>query len=292
MTMQVRLRFALNHRAAPQLDLPAFFTLVRSLGLSEAEIRNDLPGKPILDGAPPEAVRAAAEATGITILSINALQRFNDWTPEREVEARHLVEYAAACGAKSLLLVPVNDGSGRDEQLRLSKAQEGLAALKPILQDRGILGMIEPLGFESCSLRLKSEVVAAIDAVDGRGVFRLVHDTFHHHLAGEHATFPELTGLVHISGVSDEEVPVSGMRDAHRGLVDGADRVDNVEQIKMLMIEGIEGPYSFEPFAESIATLPDPRAAIARSMEYIVTEAGREKPPSQAIRDTLPVPGV
>jgi 2-keto-myo-inositol isomerase len=285
MTMGVTLRFALNHSVAPQLDLQRFFSLARDLGLAEVELRNDLAGKPIQDGTPPETVREAADSAGVRIISINSLQRFNDWTAEREEEARALFDYAVACGAKSVLLVPLNDGSGRDEQVRLSKAQEALAALKPMLQAKNLIGMIECLGFESCSLRLKSEAVAAIDAVDGRGVFRLVHDTFHHHLAGEHATFPELTGLVHISGVADPDVPVSGMQDAHRGLVDARDRVDNIEQIKMLVIAGVEGPYSFEPFAE----IGDPRAAIAESMQFILAEASREKPPSQAIRDTLPV---
>ena len=45
--------------------------------------------------------------------------------------------------------------------------------------------------------------MAAIRAAGGEGCYRLVHDTFHHHLAGETAFFPEWTGLVHISGVTD-----------------------------------------------------------------------------------------
>ena len=47
-----------------------------------------------------------------------------------------------------------------------------------------------------------------------RDAFRLVHDTFHHHLAGEAAIFPELTGLVHISGVDDPAL--RGRRHARR----------------------------------------------------------------------------
>ena len=50
-----KLRFALNHMAAPQLDLAAFFALARQLGLSEVEIRNDIAGEAILDGTPADA---------------------------------------------------------------------------------------------------------------------------------------------------------------------------------------------------------------------------------------------
>ena len=58
------------------------------------EIRNDLPGAAILDGTAAAQLRDQAEAGGVRILSINALQRFNEWNTEREVEARALARYA------------------------------------------------------------------------------------------------------------------------------------------------------------------------------------------------------
>ncbi|MBW8283735.1 MAG: TIM barrel protein, partial [Rhizobium sp.] len=106
-------------------------------------------------------------------------------------------------------------------------------------------------------------------AVDGTGVFKLVHDTFHHHLAGEPALFPAMTGLVHISGVTDPAVSVADLRDSHRVLVDSDDRLDNVGQIRALRAAGYSGPLSFEPFAPSVHALTDPRAAVRESIDYI-----------------------
>ena len=97
--------------------------------------------------------------------------------------------------------------------------------LAPILREYGILGFIEPLGFEECALRHKRTAVEAIRAIGGLDVLRLVHDTFHHHLSGEDIFYPELTGLVHISGVADADVTVDQMLDAHRVLVDPRDRL-------------------------------------------------------------------
>lgn len=263
------LRFALNHMAAPQLDLRAFLGLAHALGIADVEIRNDIAGQAIIDGTPAAKVRALAEDAGVSIITINALQRFNQWTPEREAEAVALIKYARDCGSAALILVPVNDGSGRGEGERQGNLRIALNALKPILEDHGITGLVEALGFEVCSMRSKREAVEAIKAVDGQGTFRLTHDTFHHHLAGEPELFPAQTGLVHISGVVDQRLAITEMRDAHRVLVDGNDRLGNIEQIEALLAGGYGGPFSFEPFAEELRTLADPAQALTESMDFI-----------------------
>jgi 2-keto-myo-inositol isomerase len=262
-------RFALNHMAAPQLGLADFFTLAASLGLKGVEIRNDIEGRPILDGTPAGAVREAAREAGVDILTINALQRFNDWTGAREAEAVALADYASAAGARAIVLVPINDGTGRANGERQGNLRIALKALKPILEDRGLAGLVEPLGFEVCSLRSKAEAAHAIAAISGDGTFRLVHDTFHHFLAGEPEVFAEFTGLVHISGVSDPAVAIGDMRDGHRVLVDAADRLGNVNQIEALLARGYAGPLSFEPFAEELRALADPAAALKDSIEFV-----------------------
>jgi len=255
------LRFALNHMVAPHLPLAEFFALARRLGLADVEIRNDLAGQPLPE---PAEVKRLAAAAGIRILSINALQKFNHWSAARAAEATALAEYCRACGAEALVLVAANDGSGRGESERVPNAIEALRGLKPIFAAAGIVGLVECLGFDACSLRKKSEAVAAIDAAGGRDVFRLTHDTFHHHLAGEEALFPERTGLVHISGVEDAALPVSDMRDSHRVLVGPKDRLGNIAQLKALRAAGYGGP-----FAAELRTLPDPARAIADSMQFI-----------------------
>ncbi|WP_439624302.1 TIM barrel protein [Shinella sp.] len=263
------LTFALNHMTAPALTLDAFFALAVSLGMTAVEIRNDLDGNAILDGTTPAEVKTLAERHGVTIISINALQRFNEWTPARAAEAQELIDYASACGARALVLVPKNDGTGQAEGERQANLREALTALKPLLDAAGIIGLVEPLGFEICSLRSKREAVEAIKAVGGEQTFRLVHDTFHHHLAGEPDLFVDLTGLVHISGVEDPAVSVSDMRDGHRVLVGPADRLGNISQIKALLAAGYSGPLSFEPFSPAVHDVGDPQAAVAESVAFL-----------------------
>jgi 2-keto-myo-inositol isomerase len=263
------LRFALNHMVAPQLDLRAFFALAKQVGVSDVEVRNDIAGQAIIDGTPAARVKALAEEAGVTIITINALQKFNRWDAAREKEAAALAQYAHDCGAKALILVPVNDGTGRGEGERQGNLRLALKGLRPILKDNGITGLVEPLGFEVCSLRWKREAAETIAAIDGYGTFMMTHDTFHHHLAGDPEIFPTLTGLIHVSGVVDPKLSTGEMRDAHRVLVDGRDRLGTVEQIRALTEAGYDGPISFEPFAEELRHLPDPGRAIGESMEFI-----------------------
>jgi len=263
------IRFALNHMAAPALSIEDFFALAASLGIDAVEIRNDLAGNAILDGTKPDLIKAAADRHDVAIISINALQRFNEWNDAREKEAIALAAYARDCGAEALVLVPVNDGSGRAEGERQGNVRVSLKALKPILADHGLIGLVEPLGFQICSLRSKREAVDAIDSVGGNSVFRLVHDTFHHVLAGEPVIFAERTGLVHISGVTDTAVGIDGMLDAHRVMVGPGDRMDNVGQITALRAAGYDGYFSFEPFAASVHDNADPAKMIRDSMDHI-----------------------
>jgi 2-keto-myo-inositol isomerase len=255
--------------AAPSLAIDDFFALARSLGIDAVEIRNDLSGNAILDGTQPETIRQAAARHGVTIISINALQRFNEWNATRAAEAQELIDYAGASGAKALVLVPKNDGTGCADGERQANLRQSLIALKPMLEEAGIIGLVEPLGFEICSLRSKTEAAEVIKELGAESTFRLVHDTFHHHLAGEAATFPELAGLVHISGVSDPSVSVADMRDSHRVLVDADDLLDNAGQVRALLQAGYTGPFSFEPFAAEVHALKDPAGALRASMEYL-----------------------
>jgi 2-keto-myo-inositol isomerase len=121
-------------------------------------------------------------------------------------------------------------------------------------------------------LRTKRQAVEAIDESGGADVFRLVHDTFHHHLAGETELFPERTGIVHISGVVDPAVAVDEMLDPHRVLVDHVDRLENVSQIRALLARGFQGPYSFEPFAPEVHQLADLGSALRASMDYVAAQ--------------------
>lgn len=267
--------YAINHMVAPRKSFAELVELATSLGLDQVEIRNDLDGVPICDGTPPARIREQAEAADVRILSINALQRFNDWDDQRAAEATALARYAQGCGARALVLCPVNDASYRlAERERLGNLRQALRALAPILEDAGVTGLIEPLGFAASSLRLKSDAIEAIEEQGLGDNFRIVHDTFHHYLTGEARLFPEWTGLVHISGVDDAALPLAQIRDEHRVLVGANDRCGTLLQILALM-EGCDGPYSFEPFAASVHTLDDIGGALETSMHWIDREIAR-----------------
>jgi 2-keto-myo-inositol isomerase len=263
------LSFALNHRVAPHLDVERFFDLAEGLDIRSVEIRNDLAGIALQDGTPPEVVRDAATTRNLRILSVNALQRFNDWTSARSEEAKAAADTARRAGAEALVLCPVNEnGFWREDERRLAALREALAALAPILAAAGVTGLVEPLGFAECSLRLKREAVDAIDDVGAAERFQLVHDTFHHFVAGETELFPTRTGLVHVSGV-EGSVSREAMRDPDRVLVGKRDRIDNVGQLRALTEGGYAGTASFEPFAEAIARSPDIAGEINASLAYL-----------------------
>jgi len=265
--------FSLNHMVAPALSPERFFGLCRKVGAGGAEIRNDLAGNAILDGTPARSIREMAADHGVSLISINALQRFNEWTREREAEATALAGYAHDAGAAALVLVPVNDGSGREPGVRRKNLAAALRGLAPILADRGIVGLVEPLGFASCSLRSKREAVETIEENGLASMFRLVHDTFHHYVAGEPELFGSMTGLVHISGVDDRSVPLEELRDAHRVLVGEEDIIGNIGQLRTLRAGGYDGPFSFEPFSPTVHELKDPAAALSRSIAYLAAHA-------------------
>jgi len=257
------MRFALNHITTPKLSLEAFFALALDLGMTEVEIRNDLPD--VVNTHKAADVKAAAQAAGVSLISINALYPFNVWSGDLPKRAAFLADYARDAGARALVMCPLNDG-------RKVSADDLVAALKamlPILRERGLVGLVEPLGFPISSMRTKREAIEAIKRAGGEDTYRLVHDTFHHTLAGEAAFYADWTGLVHISGVVDPAVPVSGMLDPHRVLVDAKDRLDNIGQIKKLIEMGYKGPFSFEPFAPEVHELRDPKAAVTSSITYI-----------------------
>lgn len=268
--MTQRIPFAINRIAAARLPLPDFLAMCRRLGVSAIEIRNDLSQAETRDGTAPAIIRDAAQQAGITILSINALYPFDVFDSALERKARELAACARDCGAQALVLCPLNDAADRrTDHERRRDLVHALRQLRPLLDGHGIRGLVEPLGFAECALRHKSEAVRAIYEAAGERHFRLVHDSFHHHLSGEGIYFPDLTGLVHVSGVESQALHDSEMRDGHRVLVGEGDRLGNIIQLRSLLDRGYGGPVSFEPFAAEIMDARDSESRLARSMDFI-----------------------
>lgn len=260
--------FALNHMTVRRFDFARLVAAAADLGCVGIEVRNDLGG-PLFDGLAPERAGALVRERGLRLLSVAELKCFNDWTADRARAAAALIDIASRAGAEAVSLIPRNDGQGTGNGERQANLRLALRNLAPMLADRGLVGLIEPLGFGRSSLRLKRE---AVDAIEGLGVgdrFRLVHDSFHHALAGETQLFPAETGLVHVSGVADGAVDIDAMEDAHRGLVGPVDRLDNLGQLQALLAAGYGGPVSMESFAPEVHRLADPVSALARSFEFL-----------------------
>lgn len=267
---QGEIAFALNHMTCPGLGIEALIEGAAGLGLEAVELRNDIGAASLVD--PDQARRAGERARecGIAILSINALARFNIWNDERAREAEALASLASACGARGLVLCPHVDGADRaDEHERRQRLETSLSALDDILGRYDLKGFMEPLGFNASTLRFKREAVSAIEAVAPAGRFSLVHDTFHHRVAGETALFAEHTGLLHISGVEKPALRIEEMLDDHRVLVGPDDRIDNVGQLEALRSAGYRGFASFEPFATEVCRCDDPLAAVSESLAYL-----------------------
>ena len=273
-----RSKIGLNRIIYPKLKLEDFFKFTKDLDLNKIELRNDLPGEKIIDGYTPGQLKELSKKYEVEILTINALQKFNLAVilPETIRELKKLINLSLSIGCKAIVLCPnndVNDKRGSEEIFE--ETVKALKSFGPLFRDSGMQGYLEPLGFEECSLR---SIVIAMKAIQESGypVYKIVHDTFHHHLGPD--TFDTIendydisyTGLVHVSGV-ECNIPVDEYRDNHRVLVTAQDRLQTKEQIELLFKIGYAGNISFEPFSQKVQEMEIEKikSAINNSIEYI-----------------------
>jgi len=258
---------------APAEDLDFFFNFTSELGLKYIEVRNDLPGNRIYDHKTPGQVKELAEKYDITVLTINALQQFNRAAnlDEKLIELQEMINLAKQGGCQGIVLCPVNDpDDSRTDDESLKDTITALNFYGKFFAESGIIGLVEPLGFSICSIRTKRKAVKAIENCNYPLSFKIVHDTFHHYLAGENEIFPEHTGLVHISGVEDN-LAKEEINDGHRLFIGQKDIMNNVDQISRLVNQGYEGVFSFEPFGPAVQNLPsgELKTAIQESIQYL-----------------------
>ncbi len=266
--------FALNQITTPRLRCREFIQLAKRLDCSGVELRNDLRDKRLcerefFDGESPKDVGDYVRENGMRLLGLSEVYAFNRWSDEIREKVDRLIDEAVASGAESISLIPSNDGRSETDSARLDAIRDALSRILPMLAGTDLIALVEPLGFPTSSLRHKGEAIAAIKAVGGDARYKLVHDTFHHHLAGETEFFPEWTGIVHISGVVDPSVEIRDMQDEHRILVTGDDRLGNLAQIVTLTAAGYRGAYSYECFAPSIHHSTALETEIAESLAFI-----------------------
>ena len=241
-------RFCVNRKIAPNLSIERFFKLVTQLGIHKVELRNDMRSGRVTDDLTGEQVKALARQSGIEIVTINAVYPFNQLNDEVLQRTRQLLSDARAVGAESLVLCPLNDGT----PISAADTVAALKTLGPLFADYGIQGLVEPLGFPQSSLRSAIQAQALIKQADVP--FRLLIDTFHHHLfedaenGFEQEIDVQQIGLVHLSGVTDPR-PVARLTDEERIMLSADDRLRSKQQVERLEKMGYTGLYAFEPFS-------------------------------------------
>lgn len=266
--------FCLNHMTTPTLSFPELVELAAALGCSGIEVRNDLDGQ-LFDGLAPETAKVMAADQSVQIMAIAEVAAFNDGSERALDQLTQLADIASRCGAKGISLIPSLASDQESDSLRLGanelkdQLNNTLANFAPVLEQHQLIGFVEPLGFKRASLRFKADIVALIKAAQLESTFRLVHDTFHHHLANESELFPEHTGMVHVSGATSMNTASKELCDAQRGLVDDDDTLGNLEQLTHLSNGGYQGPISIEAFAPAVHNLQDPKAKILACLNHI-----------------------
>lgn len=261
---------ALNHMTVPNLGYEAFLDLAKSLGCVGVEVRNDID-QPLFGGLDPAVAGELAQSKGLRLVGLSQVYPFNAWGDAVRQEVAALIALAKGAGAETISLIPRNDGQGTGNGERQANLRVALREVLPMLQEANMVALIEPLGFPISSLRSKEETINAIEDLGGRDHFKLVHDTFHHTLAGGGALFPEYTGIVHISGVTDPSLSVEQMLDEHRVLVDAEDRLGNIDQIAALLAAGYDGAISYECFAPETQMMKNPETQLRNSFEFIAS---------------------
>ncbi|WP_312240532.1 TIM barrel protein [Pantoea sp.] len=245
-------RFCINRKIAPALSLDTFFQLMQRLGLNKVELRNDMPGGKVTDHLSAAQLVALKEKYEIEIVTINALYPFNRPDEALLAKAEALLQEAQRIGARALVMCPLNEGIA-------VSADDTLAAMRvlaPLFARYDIQGLVEPLGFPISSLRSAVQTQTLIQ--DAQAPFKLVLDTFHHHLyENAEQEFPagidvNQIGLVHLSGVEDLR-PTAELSDEERIMLSDKDVLNSAAQVKRLEQMGYKGVYAFEPFSTQLA---------------------------------------
>ncbi len=263
-------RFCINRKIAPNLDIETFFRLVQRLGLNKVELRNDMPSGKVTDDLSHEQVRTLAKRYGMEIITINAVYPFNRMDDDLLNRAEGLMKEAQAIGAHALVLCPLNDG----QPISVDKTIAALQKLAPLFKRYGIEGLVEPLGFPQSSLRSAVQTQALLR--DAQVPFKVLIDTFHHHLYEKaEQEFPNGIdingiGLVHLSGVEDTR-PKAQLTDEERIMLSEKDVLESVAQVHRLEKMGYRGIYAFEPFSSTLANWneADIEREIQRSIQLL-----------------------
>jgi 2-keto-myo-inositol isomerase len=263
----------LNRVIKPQIPLEEFLKFAADLGVKYVEVRNDFTDKGILDGLQDTVLQKAFKDTGIKVLTINALYPFDDARVLKEniEKLKGLIAEAQRINCPQIVLCPLNDANDkRTPAQRADELATALNAYGQLFADSGMTGLVEPLGFEICSLRTKKAALEGIANCKYPESFQLLHDTFHHYLSGESEFFPKQTAMVHVSGLLAGKSKAA-TTDEDRILVTSEDIMDNRGQVASLLKAGCTAPISYEPFSSKVRALPlsELKFQLQKSVDYL-----------------------
>jgi 2-keto-myo-inositol isomerase len=260
--------FALNQRTAPKLGFANFLDLATKLGCVGVEPRNDL-GRPFFDGIAAARAGEMARERGLRLIGLSEIYPFNDWNEDRRAAVARLIETAQAAGAETISLIPRVDRREGDGAERKAALLAVFSEILPMLDGTGVVGLVEPIGFSSSSIKFQREATEAIERLGAQDRLGIVHDTFQHALAGDADVMVRHIRVVHISGVVGDFNILTDSLDAQRVLVDERDRTGAYTQMKRLLETGYTGAFSYECTSTVIREIDDPEARIAASVTYL-----------------------
>jgi 2-keto-myo-inositol isomerase len=263
----------LNRVIKPQIPLEEFLKFTADLGIRHVEVRNDFTEKGVLDGLSDTALQMSFNKTGVKALTINALYPFEDVKVLKQNinKLKDLIAEAKRINCPQIVLCPLNDGNDkRSSAHRADELATALTAYGPLFAEAEMIGLVEPLGFEICSLRTKKAALEGIARCDYPDSYQLLHDTFHHYLSGETEFFPKQTAIIHVSGVLAGK-PKGAITDEDRILVTVDDIMDNRGQVTALMDAECKAFISYEPFSPQVRELPlsELKVQLQKSIDYL-----------------------
>jgi 2-keto-myo-inositol isomerase len=260
--------FALNQKTAPKLGFAAFLDLAAELGCVGVEPRNDL-SRPIFDGIEPVRAGEMARERGLRFIGLSEIYPFNDWNGDRRAAVACLIDTAQAAGAETVSLIPRVDRREGDGAAQANSLRAVLAEILPMLEGTGVVGLVEPIGFSTSSIKFQREATQAIESLGADDRLGIVHDTFQHALAGDADIIARHIRLAHVSGIAGGSGVLTDSLDAQRVLIDESDRTGASGQMKSLLESGYTGPFSYECTSSLIQNIDDPKAQIDASITYL-----------------------
>ena len=259
---------SINQIVMKNSSFDEFITFTKKLNIQNIEIRNDIKTNLVRENEP-QKIKDICDNHSIRILTINALQKFNIWNEQRKNELIELCSFANKASIWAVVLVPLNDGSFPKEEDQINLLRSSLKNISVILNEFNIMGLVEPLGFTQSTLRKKSIAIKVIEEIKSTNI-KLLHDTFHHKLAGENNFYFDKTGLVHISGVSDY-YRKSELTDDYRTIIEKNDLIENINQIEKFLNNGYNEFFSFEPFSEKFINNVDKFNLTQKTFDFILS---------------------